>query len=81
MRPVCCFTPKIKQAGMQFWVTEATFGGCHQLHSNVDVEMAEFVHSCEYSSPISATVEFLSLCQDGTNTAMCSGIVLKNKNT
>jgi hypothetical protein len=35
----------------------------------------------QMQEPNSAAVEFLNLCQDGTNASVCLGIMLKNNYT
>jgi hypothetical protein len=38
------------------------------------------VSGCKCKSLISTMTEFLNLCQDGTDTSVCLGIMLKNNN-
>lgn len=46
----------------------------NQLHSNDEVEMAVQLSLVN----VTAMAEFLRLCQDGTNTLVCLGVMLKN---
>jgi len=39
------------------------------------------MNDCELKSLISAMMEFLNSCHDGSNTSMCRGITLKNDAT
>jgi hypothetical protein len=39
----------------------------------------ELMNGCECKSPICTVTEFSNLCQEGTDSLMCSGIVLKKK--
>jgi hypothetical protein len=47
------------------------------FHSDDEVEML-LMNGSKCVSLISLAAEFLSLCQDGTNSSMRSGIMLKN---
>lgn len=37
-----------------------------------------FVNGCQCQSSISTATEILNLCQVGTNSSMCLGVMLKN---